>query len=132
MKIIVDNKIFYIYEVVEQIVDEVVYLFGSGFIVGDVWDVDVLVICICICCNCELLEGSKVKFIVIVIIGFDYIDVDYCDEVGIVWKNCFGCNVGSVEQYLYLVLLLLKCWKGVRLEESCLGIVGVGYVGSCI
>lgn len=38
----------------------------------------------------------------------------------------------SVEQYLHSVLLLLKRRKGVRLEESCLGIVGVGHVGSRI
>ena len=36
MKIIVDNKIPYIHEAVEQIADEVVYLPGSGFTVGDV------------------------------------------------------------------------------------------------
>ena len=47
-------------------------------------------------------------------------------------KNCPGCNAGSVEQYLHSVLLLLKRRKGVRLEESCLGIVGVGHVGSRI
>ena len=83
-------------------------------------------------CNRELLEGSKVKFIATATIGFDHIDVDYCDEAGIVWKNCPGCNAGSVEQYLHSVLLLLKRRKGVRLEESCLGIVGVGHVGSRI
>ncbi len=33
---------------------------------------------------------------------------------------------------LHSVLLLLKRRKGVRLEESCLGIVGVGHVGSRI
>ncbi len=127
MKIIVDNKIPYIHEAVEQIADEVVYLPGSGFTVGDVRDADALVIRTRTRCNRELLEGSKVKFIATATIGFDHIDVDYCDEAGIVWKNCPGCNAGSVEQYLHSVLLLLKRRKGVRLEESCLGIVGVGH-----
>ena len=132
MKIIVDNKIPYIHEAVEQIADEVVYLPGSGFTAGDVRDADALVIRTRTRCNRELLEGSKVKFIATATIGFDHIDVDYCDEAGIVWKNCPGCNAGSVEQYLHSVLLLLKRRKGVRLEESCLGIVGVGHVGSRI
>ena len=123
MKIIVDNKIPYIHEAVEQIADEVVYLPGSGFTAGDVRDADALVIRTRTRCNRELLEGSKVKFIATATIGFDHIDVDYCDEAGIVWKNCPGCNAGSVEQYLHSVLLLLKRRKGVRLEESCLGIV---------
>ena len=43
MKIIVDNKIPYIHEAVEQIADEVVYLPGSGFTAGDVRDADALV-----------------------------------------------------------------------------------------
>jgi erythronate-4-phosphate dehydrogenase len=63
MKIIVDNKIPYIHEAVEQIADEVVYLPGSGFTVGDVRDADALVIRTRTRCNRELLEGSKVKFI---------------------------------------------------------------------
>ena len=98
-----------------------VYLPGSGFTAGDVRDADALVIRTRTRCNRELLEGSKVKFIATATIGFDHIDVDYCDEAGIVWKNCPGCNAGSVEQYLHSVLLLLKRRKGVRLEESCLG-----------
>lgn len=85
-EIIVDNKIPYIHEAVEQIADEVVYLPGSGFTAGDVRDADALVIRTRTRCNRELLEGSKVKFIATATIGFDHIDVDYCDEAGIVWK----------------------------------------------
>lgn len=69
MKIIVDNKIPYIHEAVEQIADEVVYLPGSGFTVGDVRDADALVIRTRTRCNRELLEGSKVKFIATATIG---------------------------------------------------------------
>ena len=58
MKIIVDNKIPYIHEAVEQIADEVVYLPGSGFTVGDVRDADALVIRTRTRCNRELLEPS--------------------------------------------------------------------------
>ena len=76
MKIIVDNKIPYIHEAVEQIADEVVYLPGSGFTAGDVRDADALVIRTRTRCNRELLEGSKVKFIATATIGFDHIDVD--------------------------------------------------------
>ena len=56
MKIIVDNKIPYIHEAVEQIADEVVYLPGSGFTAGDVRDADALVIRTRTRCNRELLE----------------------------------------------------------------------------
>lgn len=132
MKVIVDNKIPYIQEAVEQISDEVVYLPGSDFTAWDVRDADALVIRTRTRCDRALLEGSKVKFIATATIGFDHIDVDYCREAGIVWQNCPGCNAGSVEQYLHSVLLLLKHRKGIKLEDTCLGIVGVGHVGSRI
>lgn len=132
MKVIVDNKIPYIREAIEKIADEVVYLPGSSFTAGDVCDADALVVRTRTRCNRELLEGSSVKFIATATIGFDHIDVDYCREAGIRWQNCPGCNAGSVEQYLHSVLLLLKRRKGMRLDGACLGIVGVGHVGSRI
>lgn len=132
MKVIVDNKIPYIHEAIEKIADEVVYLPGSEFTAEDVRDADALVIRTRTRCNRELLEGSKVKFIATATIGFDHIDADYCREAGIEWQNCPGCNAGSVEQYVHSVLLLLKHHKGMNLEDACLGIVGVGHVGSRI
>lgn len=132
MKVIIDNKIPYISEAVERIADEVVYLPGNGFTAADVRDADALIVRTRTRCNRGLLEGSRVRFIATATIGFDHIDVDYCREAGIVWQNCPGCNAGSVEQYLHSVLLLLKRCKGMRLEDTCLGIVGVGHVGSRI
>lgn len=130
MKVIIDNKIPYIREAVGQIADEVVYLPGNEFTADAVRDADALIIRTRTRCNRELLEGSRVKFIATATIGFDHIDTDYCRKAGIVWQNCPGCNAGSVEQYLHAVLLLLKRQKGIRLEDACLGIVGVGHVGS--
>ncbi|MDO4180094.1 MAG: 4-phosphoerythronate dehydrogenase PdxB [Bacteroidales bacterium] len=130
MKVIVDNKIPYIREAIGQIADEVVYLPGGEFTADAVRDADALIVRTRTRCNRELLEGSRVKFIATATIGFDHIDTDYCHKAGIVWQNCPGCNAGSVEQYLHAVLLLLKHRKGMRLEGACLGIVGVGHVGS--
>lgn len=132
MKVIVDNKIPYIKEAIERIADEVVYLPGHAFTPDDVRDADALITRTRTLCNRELLEGSSVRFIATATIGFDHIDTDYCAEAGIVWSNCPGCNAGSVEQYLHAVLLLLKHEKGLALENACLGIVGVGHVGSRI
>ena len=132
MKVIVDNKIPYIHEAIGRIADEVVYLPGSGFTAEDVRDADALVVRTRTRCSRELLEGSSVKFIATATIGFDHIDVDYCREAGIVWQNCPGCNAGSVEQYLHSAILLLERRKGMILENTCLGIVGAGHVGSRI
>lgn len=132
MKVVIDNKIPYIREAVKQIADEVVYLPGNEFTANDVRDADALIIRTRTHCNQELLEGSRVRFIATATIGFDHIDTDYCRRAGIVWQNCPGCNAGSVEQYLHSVFLLLKRQKGMVPEDTCLGIVGVGHVGSRI
>lgn len=132
MKVIVDNKIPYIREVIEQLADEVVYLPGKAFTPEVVKDADALIIRTRTICNRELLEGSNVRFIGTATIGFDHIDTAYCQQAGITWSNCPGCNAGAVEQYLHAVLLLLQKEKGINLQESCLGIIGVGHVGERI
>lgn len=130
MKVIVDNKIPYIREALENIADEVVYLPGSAFTPEAVREADALIVRTRTLCNRALLEGSRVKFIATATIGFDHIDTAYCREVGITWTNCPGCNAASVEQYIHSVLLLLKREKGVALASATLGVVGVGHVGS--
>ena len=130
MKVIIDHKIPYIKEAVSRIADEVVFLPGNAFTKEAVKDADALIVRTRTMCNRELLEGSQVKFIATATIGYDHIDTEYCREAGITWTNCPGCNAGSVEQYVHSALLQLKHKKGLDLEKSTLGIVGVGHVGS--
>lgn len=130
MKIVIDNKIPYIKGVVERIADEVIFLPGNAFTKEAVKDADALIVRTRTMCNRELLEGSRVKFIATATIGYDHIETEYCREAGITWTNCPGCNAGSVEQYVHSALLQLKHKKGLDLEKSTLGIVGVGHVGS--
>lgn len=130
MKVVIDHKIPYIKEAIEKIADEVVYLPGNAFTAEAVKDADALIVRTRTKCNRELLEGSRVKFIATATIGYDHIDTAYCQEAGIAWTNCPGCNAGSVEQYIRAVLLLLQEKKGLDLQKAILGIVGVGHVGS--
>lgn len=130
MKVIIDHKIPYIKEAIEKIADEVIYLPGNAFTKEEVKDADALIVRTRTLCNRELLEGSRVKFIATATIGYDHIDTTFCQESGIFWTNCPGCNAGSVEQYVHSVLNLLKEKKGLDLEKTTLGIVGVGHVGS--
>ncbi len=130
MKVVIDHKIPYIKEAIEKIADEVVFLPGNAFTPEAVKDADALIVRTRTRCNRELLEGSQVKFIATATIGYDHIDTAYCQEAGITWTNCPGCNAGSVEQYIFSTLCLLKEKKGVDLEKAVLGIVGVGHVGS--
>lgn len=132
MKVIVDDKIPYIKEALNRLADEVIYLPGKNITAETVRDADALIIRTRTHCNKELLSGSKVRFIGTATIGFDHIDTDYCRSAGIAWSNCPGCNAGAVEQYVHASLLLLQKEKNVSLKQSCIGIVGVGHVGSRI
>lgn len=132
MKVIVDNKIPYIKGIIERLADEVVYLPGAEFTPEVVRDADALIVRTRTRCDKSLLQGSKVRFIGTATIGFDHIDTEYCRQAGIVWSNCPGCNAGAVEQYLRSALWLLHTEKGLNLKQACLGIVGVGHVGSRI
>lgn len=132
MKVIVDNKIPYIREALAELANEVVYLPGKAFTPDIVRDADALITRTRTLCNRDLLAGSKVQFIGTATIGFDHIDTAYCKEAGITWSNCPGCNAGAVEQYIHSVLLLLQQEKGLKLKNACIGIVGVGHVGSRI
>jgi lactate dehydrogenase-like 2-hydroxyacid dehydrogenase len=73
-----------------------------------------------------------VQFIATATIGFDHIDIPFCKEAGITWKNAPGCNAPSVAQYIQSVLLLLKKERGLAVKGLTMGIVGVGNVGSRI
>lgn len=132
MKIVVDNKIPYIRETLAKITDNVVYMSGNEINSETVKDADALITRTRTRCDRQLLEGSRVKFIGTATIGFDHIDTEFCNKAGIVWKNCPGCNAGAVEQYVHAVLTLLKEEKGLKLENVCMGIIGVGHVGSRI
>lgn len=132
MKIVVDDKIPYIQEALQEIADEVVVMAGSEIGPADVRDADILVVRTRTRCNRHLLEGSRVKLVVTATIGYDHIDTAYLASAGISWTNCPGCNATSVAQYVANSLLLLQRDRGLDLRTSTLGIVGVGHVGTAV
>jgi len=129
MKIIIDDKIPYIQGAFEGVA-EVVYLPGSKTTPEIAKDADAIVTRTRTICNEKLLAGSSVKFIATATIGYDHIDTDYCDANNIRWTNAPGCNSKSVEQYIASGLMVLAERKGWKLNEKCIGVVGVGNVGS--
>lgn len=129
MKIIIDDKIPYIRGAFESVA-EVIYLPGSKTTPEVVKDADAIVTRTRTICNEKLLAGSSVKFIATATIGYDHIDTDYCDAAGIRWTNAPGCNSKSVEQYIASTLMVLAEQKNLDLKDLCIGVVGVGNVGS--
>lgn len=129
MKIVVDDKIPYLEDILEKHFDEVVYLPGKAITTKHVCDADALLIRTRTCCNAELLEGSKVKVIATATIGFDHIDREYCKQKGIAWFNAPGCNAYGVVQYVLAALSLISKNGYGSLSGKTLGIIGVGEVG---
>jgi erythronate-4-phosphate dehydrogenase len=129
MKIIIDDKIPYIRGAFEGMA-EAIYLPGSKTTPEVVKDADAIVTRTRTICDEKLLTGSSVKFIATATIGYDHIDTDFCDAAGIRWTNAPGCNSKSVEQYISSTLIVLSERRNLQLKDLCLGVVGVGNVGS--
>jgi erythronate-4-phosphate dehydrogenase len=129
MKIIIDDKIPYIRGAFEGVA-EVIYLPGYKTTPEVVKNANAIVTRTRTICNEKLLAGSSVKFIATATIGYDHIDTEYCESAGIKWTNAPGCNSKSVEQYIASTLMVLAERKNLQLKDLCIGVVGVGNVGS--
>ncbi len=128
MKIVADVDIPFLEGVLEPYA-EVVYLKGIDIKREDILDADLLMIRTRTKCDADLLEGTKVSLITTATIGMDHIDIDYCENHGIEVANASGCNAGGVMQYVFSALYGITARKGIKIDGSTIGIVGVGNVG---
>jgi erythronate-4-phosphate dehydrogenase len=125
LKIVVDDRIPFISGVLESFAD-VIYLPGGAISPGLIRDADALIVRTRTRCDEKLLANSKVRFIATATIGFDHLDVQYLQKVGIAWSNAPGCNASSVAQYIVSALATAE----VDFLGKTLGVIGVGNVGS--
>lgn len=102
---------------------------GCLVLVDVLIDVDVLMVCLVIWVNEVLFVGKVIKFVGIVIVGIDYVDQVWLQQVGIGFFVVSGCNVIVVVEYVFLLLLMLVECDGFVLCDCIVGIVGVGNVG---
>lgn len=149
--IVIDKYIPFLAEAVQQHwPDECVRALEPSAIDAEaVRDADVLVVRTRTRVNEALLRGSKVRLVCTATIGFDHIDTAYCDAQGIAWMSCPGCNAQAVCDYIEEVLtthysllpthysLLTTHYSLLPLGNGsgaglCMGIVGVGHVGSLV
>ncbi len=132
MKIVCDDKIPFIQPALQELADELVMKAGSAISASDVRDADILVVRTRTHCNQALLAGSQVRLIVTATIGYDHLDTNYLESVGIQWANCPGCNATSVAQYVRNSLIALQQDRHRPLAGCTLGIIGVGHVGTAV
>lgn len=131
MKIIVDEAIPYLRGILEPYA-EICYLPGRAISAHDVHDADALIIRTRTRCDAALLDGSRVQFIATATIGFDHIDLDYCQEHHIGVATAAGCNARGVLQWMGAVLHHLAAKDGWQPSDKRLGVVGVGHVGELV
>ncbi len=131
MKIVADIDVPFLEGVFEPY-GEVLYKKGLDISREDVMDADALLVRTRTRCDAALLEGTSVKMIATATIGMDHIDQEYCHHAGIEVANAAGCNAGGVMQYVFSALYGVAARKGIKIDGSTIGIVGVGHVGSKI
>ncbi len=129
MKLVIDKNIPFIKGLLEPFAD-IRYIQGSSIGKNDVLDADGLIIRTRTRVGPDLLEGSSVKYIGTTTIGTDHIDTEWCDNKGIHYKSAPGCNSVSVNQYVLAALCTLSSKYKFVPEETTLGLIGVGNVGS--
>ena len=93
-------------------------------------DADALIVRSITDVNNELLENTKVKFVGTATIGTDHIDKDYLAKENIRFADAAGCNAFSVAEYVVCSMLQYLISKNKKFEESSIGIIGCGNVGS--
>lgn len=131
MKIVADENITFLNRFFDDM-GEVLSLPGREIGPEDVVDADVLLVRSVTPVNANLLEGSSVNFVGTCTIGTDHLDIDYLDNNKITWANAPGSNANSVVEYVVSCLSILTETHNFSWEDSRIGIVGFGNVGSLL
>jgi erythronate-4-phosphate dehydrogenase len=129
INIFADDKIPFLKGVLDSFAD-ITYLPGNLIGNEQLRDTNALIIRTRTKCTEDLLKDTKISYIGTATIGFDHIDVRYCENNNITWTNAPGCNSTSVQQYIASALLKMSCDFHFRLRDKTIGIIGVGNVGS--
>lgn len=128
MKIVADANIPFVRECFSSI-GEVELLGGREINSDALVDTDILLVRSITPVNGRLLAKSRVKFAATATIGFDHVDVDYLQRNNIGFASAPGSNANSAAEYVIAAMLEVAQKYGIRLEDSSVGIIGVGNVG---
>ena len=127
MQVVIDKGIPFLEGVIEPYA-QVLYLSPEEITPDTVRDADALIVRTRTRIDKELIEGSKVRFVATATIGYDHINQDYCNQVGVRWVSCPGCNAQAVCDYVEEAISTMKSGK----KALTVGIVGYGHVGKLV
>lgn len=74
-------------------------------------------------------EPGKLSFIGSATAGFDHVDIDYLNKIGVAFARSEGCNANAVAEYVITALYKWADERGVDLLSGKAGIVGCGNTG---
>ncbi|MFI3330509.1 MAG: 4-phosphoerythronate dehydrogenase [Rikenellaceae bacterium] len=131
LNIIADSDIPYLKGVLEPYAN-ITYKKGKDITNLDLRETEVIIIRTRTVCNEALLKNTKVKLILTATIGFEHIDLNYCEKSKICVKTAAGCNARGVLQWVAATLVNDSKEQGWSAEQKTLGVIGVGNVGSLI
>ncbi len=129
MKIVADENIPLVTEVFGCLGKVQTYA-GRSITAAQVKGADALLVRSVTSVNESLLRGSNVKFVGTCTIGTDHIDQAYLQAQGIGFSSSPGCNAYGVVDYVISALVRLSMQQDFDLSTRCVGVVGVGNVGS--
>ena len=127
MQVVIDKGIPFLEGVIEPYA-QVLYLSPEEIAPDTVRDADALIVRTRTRIDKELIEGSKVRFVATATIGYDHINQDYCNQAGVRWVSCPGCNAQAVCDYVEEAISTMKSGK----KALTVGIVGYGHVGKLV
>ena len=127
MQVVIDKGIPFLEGVIEPYA-QVLYLSPEEITPDTVRDADALIVRTRTRIDKELIEGSKVRFVATATIGYDHINQDYCNQAGVRWVSCPGCNAQAVCDYVEETISTMKSGK----KALTVGIVGYGHVGKLV
>ena len=127
MQVVIDKGIPFLEGVIEPYA-QVLYLSPEEITPDTVRDADALIVRTRTRIDKELIEGSKVRFVATATIGYDHINQDYCNQAGVRWVSCPGCNAQAVCDYVEEAISTMKSGK----KAPTIGIVGYGHVGKLV
>ncbi|WP_240687707.1 4-phosphoerythronate dehydrogenase [Alkanindiges illinoisensis] len=109
---------------------DIEYRAGRGIQASDVHHANALLVRSVTKVTPALLEGSAVEFVGSATIGTDHIDLTGLAVANIEVSHAPGCNAQAVAEYVVTAILTLQPEKIHAGRDFCLGIVGLGNVGS--
>jgi erythronate-4-phosphate dehydrogenase len=134
MKVVSDKYLYRIEEMLPGNVELIPFDPGNA-LPEDVTSADALLIRTVTKINSGTLpEAGKLKFVGTATAGFDHVDTDHLESLGIAFGHSPGCNARAVGEYVITAIYLWAEKHGLNPETGgvTVGVVGCGHTGSAV